>query len=63
MKNGWKLSDGQPVKNKEDLEKLMAVMKGVDIKWSYVKAHCGIHGNEEADRLAVEGAQKRSKIN
>jgi len=59
MKNGWKLGDGQPVKNKEDLEKLMAVMKGVDVKWSYVKAHKGIHGNEEADRLAVEGARKR----
>jgi len=33
IKNNWKLKSGELVKNKDDLEKLIAVSKNVLIKW------------------------------
>ena len=30
----------------------------VQVKWTHVKGHAGILGNERADRLAVAGAMK-----
>ena len=84
--NDWTLSNGKPVANREDLEKLDTAMTGMDIKWvmffrrpliwdlsnmmrgetkcsyflqSYVAGHRGHYGNEAADRLAVQGAEKK----
>ncbi|KAM4772561.1 ribonuclease H1-like isoform 1-T2 [Rhinophrynus dorsalis] len=56
--NGWKLSTGQSVINKEDFEKLDQLTVGLDIKWMHIPGHAGFGGNEAADRLAREGAQK-----
>jgi len=58
--NSWKTKDKKPVKNKEDLTALDAeISKGdVQVKWTHVKGHAGILGNERADRLAVAGAMK-----
>ncbi|XP_032796784.2 ribonuclease H1 isoform X1 [Daphnia magna] len=57
QKNGWKISTGGDVKNKEQLEELHRALKNnVEIKWNYVKAHKGIEGNEHADLLAKAGA-------
>ncbi|XP_046455643.1 ribonuclease H1-like isoform X3 [Daphnia pulex] len=57
QKNGWKLSTGGDVKNKEQLEELHEMLKkSINIKWNYVKAHKGIEGNEYADMLAKAGA-------
>ena len=57
-KNGWKLSTGNPVINKEDFVELENELRGISVKWVHVRGHQGIHGNEEADRLANEGANK-----
>jgi len=57
-KNGWRLATGHDVKNKEDLQKLDAAIQDIEIKWCYVPGHCGHHGNEQADKLAVKGANK-----
>lgn len=57
-KNGWKLSSGSNVKNREDFEKLHKLVQGIDVKWMHIPGHAGFGGNEEADRLAREGAQK-----
>lgn len=53
IKKGWKLSDGQAVKNKEDFLELLKAAEGLRIKWVHVRGHSGVAGNEEADRLAV----------
>lgn len=61
-KNDWKLATGKQVANKIDfmvLDKLMDSGSTI-IKWTYVPAHSGYHGNEEADKLAKEGARKQA---
>lgn len=61
--NGWKNANGEPVKNKPDfldLDKSLSKNKGMNVKWSYVPAHKGHKGNEQADRLARKGAAYES---
>ena len=57
-KNGWKTASGKPVINKDDLIELDKVVGGgsLDVKWTYVKGHSDNYGNNQADRLAVAGA-------
>lgn len=54
--NGWRLTSGAPVKNRAQLERLHRAMQDVHVKWNHVPGHCGIEGNEEADKLACRGA-------
>lgn len=58
-RNGWKLSSGGMVKNKEDLvilDNLCQKFEHVD--WKHCRGHAGVKGNEEADKLARCGAQR-----
>ncbi|XP_010706240.1 ribonuclease H1 [Meleagris gallopavo] len=57
--NGWKTSSGGSVINKEDFQKLDSLSKGIEIQWMHIPGHAGFQGNEEADRLAREGASKQ----
>lgn len=60
-KNGWKTAKNEPVKNRVELEALDEALKmspRVTVKYKHVRGHSGILGNEEADSLAVLGAQK-----
>ncbi|OPJ73529.1 ribonuclease H1 [Patagioenas fasciata monilis] len=57
--NGWRTSSGGSVINKEDFERLDNLSKGIEIQWMHVPGHAGFQGNEEADRLAREGASKQ----
>ncbi|XP_063882286.1 ribonuclease H1-like isoform X1 [Scylla paramamosain] len=57
-KKGWVKSDGQPVKNKEELMVLDSAMEDLAVKWVHVKGHAGHEGNEEADKLARQGAKQ-----
>ncbi|XP_076441445.1 ribonuclease H1-like [Babylonia areolata] len=57
-KNGWKLSTGGDVINREDFENLDKAISGINVKWMHVRGHRGIEGNEAADRLANAGAKK-----
>ncbi|XP_076035203.1 ribonuclease H1-like [Oratosquilla oratoria] len=57
-KNGWKKKDGTQVINKEDLKDLDKASSGLEVKWVYVQGHMGNIGNEAADRLARDGAQR-----
>ncbi|XP_045116832.1 ribonuclease H1-like isoform X1 [Portunus trituberculatus] len=57
-KKGWVKSDGQPVKNKEELMVLDSAMDDLAVKWVHVKAHAGHEGNEEADKLARQGGKQ-----
>ncbi|XP_033737708.1 ribonuclease H1-like isoform X2 [Pecten maximus] len=58
QRKNWTLSDGGPVKNKDDFIHLNRVSEGMNVKWIHVRGHTGIAGNEAADRLANEGALK-----
>lgn len=55
-KRGWKLPSGKAVKNEIDFKECDSVMHKLEIRWNYVKAHNGKHGNEMADKLAKAGA-------
>lgn len=60
-RKGWKLQSGEPVKNETDFKDLDSVQNKIQIKWNYVEAHRGIHGNEMADQLAKAGAARYNK--
>ncbi|XP_065224772.1 uncharacterized protein LOC135848723 isoform X2 [Planococcus citri] len=58
-KNNWRTADKQPVKNRESLEELDSVQKSMDsVLWDHIAGHTGCPGNEAADALAKQGAQK-----
>ncbi len=59
-KRGWKTAANEPVSNQDLWEKLDSVVRqlktlnpNVEIQWSFVKGHAGIHGNERCDQIAV----------
>ncbi len=53
--NGWKNSKGHPVANASLIRDVLARLPPYGVHFVHVKAHSGIRGNEEADRLANEG--------
>ncbi|XP_051000245.1 ribonuclease H1 isoform X1 [Acomys russatus] len=57
-RNGWRTSTGKDVINKEDFMELDELAQGMDIQWMHIPGHSGFVGNEEADRLAREGAKQ-----
>ncbi|KAG6455605.1 ribonuclease H1 [Manduca sexta] len=60
-RKGWKLQSGEPVKNEIDFKDLDSVQNKLQVKWNYVEAHRGVHGNEMADQLAKAGAALYNK--
>ena len=58
--NGWKNSRGDPVKNKEIIQRGLAALEGSRVTLDYTKGHAAgdepdAVGNRNADRLANEG--------
>jgi ribonuclease HI len=56
--NGWKTISGKCIANEDDIRQLDNSASGVNIKWTHVPGHCGVFGNEEADKLARNGASR-----
>ena len=56
IKNNWKTSKKEDVKNKDLWLKLYDLNQSLKIKWNWVKAHAGNQLNEEADLLAKKAA-------
>ena len=56
MKNNWKTSKKEDVKNKDLWLQLYNLNKTLNIKWNWVKAHAGNPLNEEVDFLAKQAA-------
>ncbi len=59
-KRGWKTAANEPVSNQDLWEELDAMVRKikalnshVELQWSFVKGHSGIHGNERCDVIAV----------
>jgi len=60
-RSDWKTSSKKPVENRDIIEEVLARIEERDAVGSrtvfeWLKGHSGEYGNEEADRLAVEGA-------
>jgi ribonuclease HI len=58
LKNGWKTKAETDVINKELWQELLPILKQVQIDWHKVPGHVGIIGNERADTIASDFAEK-----
>lgn len=56
VRNGWKTAGKKPVKNRDLWERLIAVLKTHDVRFSWIKAHAGHPENERCDTLAKAAA-------
>ena len=56
IKNNWKTSNKEDVKNKDLWVQLHDLNNNSNIKWNWVKAHTGNPLNEEVDLLAKKAA-------
>lgn len=60
QRRGWVKADGEPVKNRAEVEAGKAALDAAAsvrrVHIVHIAAHCGHPGNEAADRLAVAGA-------
>jgi ribonuclease HI len=54
-KNGWKTSDGKPVKNIDLWQRLDDARNRHRVTWEWIKGHAGHPENERADALARAG--------
>ena len=55
---GWKKKNWKDVKNPDLWQSLDQICQGRDISWNWIKGHAGHPGNEMADQLANQGADK-----
>ena len=56
LKNNWKNSKKEPVKNIDLWKRLLEAKKPHEVKFIWVKGHAGHPGNERCDRLATSAA-------
>ena len=56
VKNNWKTSKKEGVKNKDLWTELYNLNKTLKVKWIWIKAHAGNPLNEEVDLLAKKAA-------
>jgi ribonuclease HI len=54
-RNGWRTSDGKPVKNVELWQRLDLAQARHRVEWRWIKGHAGHAENERADELARAG--------
>lgn len=54
-RNGWRTSDGKPVKNVELWQRLDLAQARHRVEWRWIKGHAGHAENERADELARTG--------
>lgn len=61
-KNGWKNSKNEPVANKDLVQECTSLLSktGGSVSFRHVRGHRGDPGNEAADRLANQGADRMS---
>lgn len=58
VKNGWMTKGKTEVLNKELWQELLPLLGKVEIEWHKVPGHVGIVGNERADTIASDFAEK-----
>ena len=55
--SGWKLNNGQDVKNADLWQQLVEACQGHEVEFRWVRGHSGNPDNERCDRLALKAAQ------
>lgn len=58
VRRGWKTSGGDPVKNKDLWERLLAASTPHTVHWRWVRGHAGNVDNERVDKLARAAAER-----
>lgn len=58
MRRGWKTAAGEPVKNRDLWERLLAAASRHKVDWRWVRGHSGNVDNERVDKLARQAAEK-----
>ena len=53
VRRNWRGSTGEPVKNIDLWQRLLAAAAGHRVEWRWVRGHAGDAMNEQADRLAT----------
>ena len=53
VRKNWRNASGDPVKNMDLWERILAAAKAHEIEWKWVRSHVGIALNERADELAT----------
>lgn len=61
-KKGWKKSNKKPVLNQDLLMILDEQLKGLRVRFHWIKAHAGHPENERCDELAKAAAEKATEI-
>lgn len=59
--NGWRNSNGEPVKNQDLWEVLCEAAKIHQVTWHWIQGHNGHHQNERADQLARMAIRKANR--
>ncbi|MDR3155623.1 MAG: ribonuclease HI [Holosporaceae bacterium] len=62
IKNGWRNSAKQPVKNQDLWRRLLAASELHQISWHWVKGHSGDELNDRVDKLARDNCNWCRKI-
>jgi ribonuclease HI len=60
-KQNWRTSNKKEVKNNDLWKKLDQLAQQHQIDWLWVRGHSGHDGNEQADKLANQGAESISR--
>jgi ribonuclease HI len=58
VRRGWRTSGGDPVKNQDLWQRLLAASQRHRIEWRWVKGHSGDPDNERVDVLARTAAER-----
>lgn len=56
-RNGWRTAARKPVENRALWQALSEASRPHHVRWEWVRGHCGVAGNERADRLARLAAE------
>jgi ribonuclease HI len=58
VRKNWRGAAGDPVKNMDLWQRLLAAEKPHEVEWIWVRGHNGDVMNDRADRLATEARER-----